>query len=47
MAQAKAEMSGLDTGRMLVLDANILLRAVLGVRVRSLKYRRRPHPQHP
>jgi hypothetical protein len=36
MAQAKAEMSGLDTGRMLVLDANILLRAVLGVRVRSL-----------
>jgi predicted nucleic acid-binding protein len=36
MAQAKAEMSSLDTSRMLVLDANILLRAVLGVRVRSL-----------
>jgi predicted nucleic acid-binding protein len=36
MAQKKAEMTGADTSRMLVLDANIMLRAVLGVRVRSL-----------
>ncbi len=36
MAQEKAEMTGVDTSRMLVLDANIMLRAVLGVRVRSL-----------
>lgn len=36
MAQEKAEMSGADTTRVLVLDANILLRAVLGTRVRSL-----------
>ena len=30
MAQEKAEMSGADATRVLVLDANILLRAVLG-----------------
>jgi hypothetical protein len=36
MAQEKSEMSGTDTTRVLVLDANIMLRAVLGTRVRSL-----------
>jgi predicted nucleic acid-binding protein len=36
MAQEKVEMSSFDSSRMLVIDANILLRAVLGVRVRSI-----------
>ncbi len=36
MAQEKAEVSGADSSRILVIDANILLRAVLGTRVRSL-----------
>jgi predicted nucleic acid-binding protein len=36
MAQEEAEMRTVDASRVLVLDANIMLRAVLGVRVRSL-----------
>ena len=36
MAQEKAEVMGTDANRILVLDANIMLRAVLGTRVRSL-----------
>jgi predicted nucleic acid-binding protein len=36
MAQEETEVSGAVAGRLLVLDANIMLRAVLGVRVRSL-----------
>jgi len=36
MAQEKAEVMGTDASRILVLDANIMLRAVLGTRVRSL-----------
>jgi predicted nucleic acid-binding protein len=36
MAQEHAEMTGADQSRILVLDANIMLRAVLGTRVRSL-----------
>jgi hypothetical protein len=36
MAQETAEMSGTGKDRILVLDANIMLRAVLGTRVRLL-----------
>jgi predicted nucleic acid-binding protein len=36
MAQEQAEMTGADQSRILVLDANIMLRAVLGTRVRLL-----------
>lgn len=36
MAQEKAEMSGAGKDRILVLDANIMLRAVLGTRIRLL-----------
>jgi hypothetical protein len=36
MAQEEAEMTSADQSRILVLDANIMLRAVLGTRVRSL-----------
>jgi hypothetical protein len=36
MAQEQQEVTDSDHSRILVLDANIMLRAVLGVRVRSL-----------
>ncbi len=36
MAQEEAQVRGAGTSRTLVLDANIILRAVLGTRVRSL-----------
>ncbi len=39
MAQEKVEVMGANTGRILVLDANVMLRAVLGTRVRSLMER--------
>ena len=36
MAQEKAEVMGTDASRILVLDANILIRAALGIRVRRI-----------